>query len=177
MKVSLINSRFFIACFLSAVIIIFFIAANMTAQSKKQSIAGTWKLIAYEDHLPEGQIEYPFGKHPVGLLIYDTNGYMAIQIMKTPHPKVASGDDEKITTEEKMSLFDSYVAYFGRYTVDWKKQIVTHNVEGDLADVYIGTAQERPFELKGDRLSLLPQWTEASGVKVKGVRIFERVKK
>jgi hypothetical protein len=96
---------------------------------------------------------------------------MAIQIMKTPHPKVASGDDEKIIPEEKIALLDAYVAYFGTYLVDWKRQVVTHKVEADLYDVYVGTEQERPLELKKDRLMLNPNWTKENKV----VRIFERV--
>ena len=70
---------------------------------------------------------------------------------------------------------DAYVAYFGTYLVDWKRQVVTHKVEADLYDVYFGTEQERPFELKGDRLTLNPSWTKENKV-VKEVRIFERVK-
>lgn len=151
------------------------IGGQSSANSSTQTIVGTWRLIIYEDHPDHRPIEYPFGKNPVGLLIYDKTGHLAIQIMKTPHPKVASGDDEKITSEEKIALLDSYVAYFGTYSVDWKRHIVTHKVEADLYDVFVGTTQERPFELKGNRLTLSPSWTREGKV-VKGLRVFERVK-
>ncbi len=139
-----------------------------------QSLVGTWKLTAYEDHLADGSIEYPYGGKPVGLLIYDATGHMAIQIMKMPHPKVASGDEEKVAPEEKRALFDSYIAYFGTYVVDWAKKTVTHKVAGDLYDVYVGTSQDRPFQLNGDRLTLTPRWTE-DGKNIQGLRIFDRV--
>jgi len=44
-----------------------------------------------------------------------------------------------------------------------------------LRDVYMGTAQLRPFELDGDHLSLVPRWEREDGVKVQGARTFERV--
>jgi hypothetical protein len=144
--------------------------------SPTQNIVGAWKLIEYEDHLAGGTVEYPFGKNPVGLLIYDDSGHMAVQIMKVPHPRVASGDEEKVAPEEKGALFDSYVAYFGKYTVDWTRKIITHKVEADLYDVYVGTSQERPFELKDDRLTFSPQW-ERDGKPVRGIRAFERIRK
>ena len=45
--------------------------------------------------------------------------------MKVPHPKVASGDDSKVTPEEKQALYDAYVAYFGTYRVDREKGSLT----------------------------------------------------
>ncbi len=145
------------------------------SDSSVRGIVGTWKLIAYENRLADGTVEYPYGKNPLGLLIYDSTGHMAIQIMKVPHPKVASGDEEKVTAEEKGPLFDSYVAYFGKYEVDWARKMVTHKVEGDLYDVYVGTSQERPFELKGHRLTFVPRW-ERDGKPVQGVRAFEMMR-
>jgi hypothetical protein len=131
-------------------------------------------LAAYEDRYLDGRVEYPYGKNPVGLLICDRFGNMAVQVMRTPRYHVASGDEEKITAEEKIALFDSYTAYFGRYTVDWKTSRVTHKVLGDLADVYVGTDQTRPFELKDNRLSFRFKWTALDGTHVESVRTFER---
>jgi hypothetical protein len=39
----------------------------------------------------------------------------------------------------------------------------------------IGKAEQRPFELDGDRLTLTPQW-EQDGKVIYGIRVFERVK-
>jgi hypothetical protein len=147
--------------------------ARITAEPP--SLLGTWRLVAFEDRPDEGPPEYPFGESPKGLLVYDATGHMAIQIMKTPHPKVASGDAEKATPEEKIALFDAYVAYFGTYRVDGARGVVIHKVEGDFSDTYIGHDQERPFELTGNRLLLKPRW-ESEGKKWLGIRVFERVR-
>lgn len=151
------------------------ISAGSSAADPTRDLIGTWKLLAFEDRPANGPVKYPYGETPTGLLIYDSTGHMAIQIMRLPHPKVASGSEDDVTEKEKLALFDSYEAYFGKYKVDWTKHVVTHIVEGDLRDVYMGTDQDRPFELDGDRLTLTPRW-EVKGQKMQGIRRFARVR-
>jgi hypothetical protein len=138
-------------------------------------IVGTWRLVSYEDRPDQGPTLFPYGASPKGMLIYDATGHMAIQVMKVPHPKVASGDEEKVTAEEKVALFDAYVAYFGTYRVDAARGVVIHRADGDFSDTYIGRDEERPFELTGDRLVLKSRW-KADGKGWLGTRVFERVK-
>jgi hypothetical protein len=139
------------------------------------SLVGSWRLVSYEDKPPKGPSVFPFGIRPQGLLTYDATGHMALQIMKVPHPKVASGDDAKMTPAEKQDLLDAYVAYFGRYRVDAARSVVVHQVDGDLYDVFVGRDEERPFTLTGDRLELTPTWKQ-DGQQWTGVRVFERVR-
>jgi hypothetical protein len=42
--------------------------------------------------------------------------------------------------------------YFGTYSIDWNKSIVTHHVKGGTVIWYTDTNQPRPFILKGDTL-------------------------
>ena len=144
-------------------------------QSVPGTLVGSWRLVAYEDRPSAGSPVFPFGKNPKGLLIYSSTGQMSIQIMKQPHPRVASGDEEKVTPEEKQTLFDSFMAYFGTYSVEPTRGVVIHHVEGDLWGVFDGKAEERPFELSGDRLTLKPEW-DSGGRHWLGIRAFERVR-
>jgi hypothetical protein len=146
------------------------------AESADSKLIGTWRLTSFEDRPAVGPVKYPYGKTPSGLLIYDSTGHMSIQIISLPHPMVASGNEDTITEKEKLALFDACEAYFGKYTVDWEKHVVTHHVEGDLRDVYMGTPQPRPFELDGDHLRLVPRWEREDGMKMLGLRTFERVR-
>jgi hypothetical protein len=148
---------------------------HATIATTRNDLVGTWKLISYEDRPAGAPIEYPYGVKPTGLLIYDSSGHMAIQIMKTPPQKVASGNEYHLTPQEKIALVDGYVAYFGTYTVDWTKHVVTVTAQGDLYSVYIGAREERPFVLEGNRLTLVPRW-EQDGKSIQGIRVFERVK-
>lgn len=146
----------------------------MQSATISDKLVGTWRLVSVENYSDGLPVAYPYGRNPVGLLIYDRTGHMAIQIMATPHPGVASGDDRRITPEEKIALFDAYTAYFGTYTVDVERAVITHRVEGDIADVYVGKNQARPFELAGDSLVLKPAW-QVDGRAWEGRRVFERV--
>jgi hypothetical protein len=154
-----------------------FVTCVASAQDKGPvaAIVGTWKVVTYEDRTEGQPVKYQFGEKPRGLLMYDATGHMSIQLMKVPHPKVAARAEEQVTPQEKIALYDAYTAYFGTYTVDAKRGVVTHHVEGDLADVFIGTDQQRPFEISGDRLILRPKWTEG-GRQWTGLRVFERAK-
>ena len=150
--------------------------AAFIARADEATVVGTWRLVAFEDKSPDGQSMFPYGKEPKGMLMYDADGHMSVQVMKVPHPKVAAGDDSKVTPEEKQALYDAYVAYFGTYRVDAEKGVVVHHVEADLADVYIGNDEERPFDLHGDTLILAPHW-KVDGREWLGVRVFKRASK
>ena len=138
-------------------------------------LVGSWMLVSYEDREASGTPVFPYGRAPAGLLIYDATGHMAVQMMKTPPPDVASDDWDRFTTQEKVALFDGYVAYFGRFEVDSTRKVVTHLPTADLSRLYIGRREERHYELTADRLVLSETWVQ-SGKKWSGVRVFERVK-
>ena len=85
-----------------------------------------------------------------------------------------SGDDAQVTPAEKHALYDAYVAYFGTYTLDREQGVVIHHVEADLADVFIGKDESRPFVLRDDTLILAPHW-QVNGETWHGIRVFTRV--
>jgi ketosteroid isomerase-like protein len=142
-------------------------------RDREPTVVGAWRLVSYEDKAPDGQSRYPFGREPKGLLLYVAGGTMSIQLMKMPHPTIASGDDGDVTPAEKQALYDAYVAYYGRYTVDAENGVIVHHVEADLADVYIGNDEQRPYVLRGDTLILAPHW-KVAGQDWTGVRVFKR---
>jgi hypothetical protein len=145
------------------------------AEATSTQLIGSWKLLSYEDRDPGGVPVYPYGKSPLGMLVYDSTGHMAIQIMKYPPPAVTTDDWDKFTVTEKLALFDSYVAYFGRFQIDPERHLIVHLADADLDRVYIGRSEERHYELAGDRLSLSERWTQ-SGKEWSGIRIFQRLR-
>jgi hypothetical protein len=141
--------------------------------SLEKQLIGTWRIVAFEDRKdkndPNSEWTYPYGKNPKGYFVYDETGHVMIQMMRTPPPsKFVSGHDNKPTPQEALAAYNGYVAYFGKYTVDEARHVVIHHVEGSLGPSYVGTDQERPFELLGDRLIIGDQKTWQ--------RILERVK-
>jgi len=158
------------ACF-----VLYTAAASGHSGPDAVALIGSWKLVSYEDRDSNGASVYPYGKAPAGLLSYDASGHMAIQIMATPPPKVASDDWDLFTVKEKLALYDGYTAYFGRYEVDSVRKIVIHLAEADLSRLYIGRREERHYQLAGDRLVLTETWAQ-SGKAWSGTRVFQRLR-
>jgi Lipocalin-like domain len=93
-----------------------------------------------------------------GLLRLRRDRHVHVQIMKvpplTPFPEANSDEGKPPTPEHDLAAYNAYVAYFGTYTVDTYKHVVTHHVEGSLSPDYTDTDQPRPFKLQGDRLEI-----------------------
>ena len=131
------------------------------APQEGPSIVGTWRLAEFTNY-SDGEPVRPFGNEPRGYFFYTEDGYLSIQILKTPPPE--SLDEFSVNFRDR----PSYVGYFGRYRVDWDRSVVVHQVEGGTVLDYIGTDQERPFRLDGDRLVI--------GVEGQWERVLERVR-
>lgn len=123
-----------------------------------QALIGTWRLVEFADLDKDGKWQYWYGEHPRGYFVYDATGHMHIQIMKAPplkpFPEASLADDKPPSPEHALAAYTAYVAYFGTYTVDANKHVVTHHVEGSLAPDFTDTDQPRPFKLEGDRLEI-----------------------
>lgn len=124
-------------------------------------IVGCWQMVEAYDIGDPGKPgkSYPWGQPPLGYWVYDPAGNFSVQIsINPPLPLVTvdtSGDQSwwdvgQTLVSSMTASFDNYYAYFGTYTVDYEKKIVTHNVKTDVLRAYTGTAQDRPFELIGD---------------------------
>ena len=122
------------------------------------ALIGTWRVVEFADLDKDGEWQYRFGEHPRGYFVYDVTGHVHIQIMKVPplapFPEAKLTDGKPPSPEHALAAYIAYVAYFGTYTVDAEKRVVTHHVEGSLAPDFTDTDQPRPFKLEGDRLEI-----------------------
>jgi hypothetical protein len=112
-------------------------AACQAAAPAASELAGAWHLVSVETVRPNGEIIYPFyGKHPQGLIIYDSAGWMSVQIVSDPKPAVPAGNSRdsfrNAPAAEKAIAADGYYAYFGTYTVDAAASTVTHHLKDSL---------------------------------------------
>jgi lipocalin-like protein len=119
-----------------------------SAKAGQTGVIGTWNLISAEDKDPTtGKWKkYTFGNPPSGYFIYDATGHASIQIMTTPPVKLATPDSP--TPDEALEIFNNYIAYYGTYTVD--ESNITVQVAGAWDPSQVGTAQVRPYELRGN---------------------------
>ena len=120
----------------------------------EHALIGTWQVIEIWDRPSADQPkEYAFGEQPLGYFVYDRTGHVHIQIAKTPLLGTLSKDElSRAPAEEVHATLRSYIAYFGTYTVDATRSLVTHHVEADVRRDFTGTDQERPFRFVDDEL-------------------------
>jgi hypothetical protein len=71
-----------------------------------------------------------------------------------PFPEAKLTDGKPSSPEHAFAAHTGYVAYFGTYTVDPEKRVVTHHVEGSLEPDFTDTHQSRRFKLEGDRMEI-----------------------
>jgi Lipocalin-like domain len=134
-------------------------AVRGTCPAGTGSVIGGWHLLAAEDMDSLGRVTHPYGDHPFGLLIYTSTGEMSIQMTKTPLlPNFPAALEDSswsvISPKDMIATLDGYYAYFGTYTVDTVRRIVTHHVTADIAREFSGTDQDRPYRVHGDTLVL-----------------------
>ncbi len=128
---------------------------QQSSRKAKEQFVGTWKLVSYE-----AGASHPMGRDAVGLLTYDANGRISLQIMRPDRPKFRitglgdiEGGYEAGTAEEVMSAYRGYIAYFGTYEVNEEGRFVTHHIETSLYPNWVGRDQVEFFELSEDRLT------------------------
>jgi Lipocalin-like domain len=141
----------------------------------KEQFAGTWRLVSTESRDPNGNLHYPYGKNPIGILMYDSDGHMSAQIMTLGRPGFVATDRLNGTSEEIRAAFTGYVAYFGTYHVNEQEGSVVHHVEGSLFPNLVGGDQKRLFTFAGNRLTLRPPPRAFEGVVISGFLVWERV--
>ena len=87
--------------------------AAFAQQSLKDQIIGTWKIISWESIRPNGQVVNVWaGPHPTGVIMYQPNGYMAVEIMSDPRPTFTQNPaTSPAPYDEFRSAFFGYYAY------------------------------------------------------------------
>jgi hypothetical protein len=112
----------------------------MTKDEAFKSFIGGWQLVSCIETRPDGEVTEPIGPKPVGQIMYSEDGHMTAHLLPGGEPRDPSWRD--------------YIGYFGRFTVDPGKGVVTHHVVGASDAQMIGTDQPREFNFEGKRLIL-----------------------
>ena len=142
--------RFILLTLLSIVIFTCSFGQN---RFKENKIVGTWRLIEFADSDSEtGKWKYPFGKNPKGYFTYTRSGIVNLNISSETPLKISQDSSRNYSVNLLDYIWPNSFGYFGTYSIDYKKSIVTHHVKGGCIPYYIDTDQERPFILKGDTL-------------------------
>ena len=140
----------------------------------QDSFIGIWRLISLELRSMDEQVSHPFGKNPIGYIIYTEDGYMYVSFMSANRPKFASSNSIRGgTTEEKVAAADTYLSYCGKYEVQDNR--VIHHIEVSFFPNWSGVDQVRFFKFDGNRLSLSTPPLLLAGKQQTAHLIWERV--
>ena len=117
-----------------------------------EQLIGAWNLVSWfelnsEDH--DGRLSPDIGK-----LIYTADGHVSAQIVQRDLGRFQSDDWRVASEAEITSAWKRYFGYFGTYSVDSGRQVITHRIEGAWFPNLIGTDQLRRYRFDGSRLVL-----------------------
>jgi hypothetical protein len=141
------------------------------AEEGAKALVGSWKLTGWTVRVVgETEDKEPFGPNPKGRLVITPQGYWIVII-------TGANRHAAKTPEDKLALFDSVLAYSGKYTVEGNK--ITVRVDMSANEVFTGPSQvqTRFFNLDGEKLTVrTPEISSAAlpGKKIVGTNIFER---
>ena len=117
------------------------------------NLIGTWKLVSVKARdLDSGEERDAWGPNPKGYINYGPDGRMIVINARSDRTKPKGVAP---TREEAADLFQSVLAYAGRYSVDG--DTVTHHVDISWNEAWTGTDQVRFARFDGDRVHLSTQ--------------------
>ncbi len=137
-------------------------------QNNDKLLSGSWKFIADQEVDDNNQVKNE-DTSVSGLLIYTVDGKMSVHLLwqgsraSLMNDTIMNQDGKSFgvglgnnswTPDQSRKIIDTYDAYFGDYSVDWKNKIVTHTIGGNLRPEKEGTTYKRAFQINGDTLFL-----------------------
>ena len=109
---------------------------------------GTWKLMTYSrEEIATGAKTDLLGTHPTGYLTYTSDCRMHTIFVADGRKAPATVPP---TEQERISLYNSMVAYAGTYDIDGSN--VHHHVDTAWNQIWVGTTQSRHFRIEGKTL-------------------------
>jgi hypothetical protein len=131
----------------------------------KDKIIGTWKLVSWK-YSGENNTEVDFfGEKPMGILMYDSQGYMNAQLSRFGRTNFRSESLTGGSLEEMRDGYLSYAAYYGKYYEKSPGEII-HIVEGSLFPNWVGHEEIRYGKIKGEYLILSTPPIHAQGKEI-----------
>lgn len=128
--------RFFFALLLSL---------GISTFASGQDLIGTYKLVSFTVNFSDGTTLDAYGKLPSGYTIITPKRFTSLLVSDTRKAGTS--------TEDKLALYNSQLAYSGLYTIEGTKLITAVDVSWNQA--WTGTKQGRTFTVDGNRLTLV----------------------
>ena len=116
----------------------------------RSQLIGTWQMQSWKKEFSDtGEIVDALGPDPVGYVSYGDDGRMHAFVVRRDRQAPRSMPP---TDDEKLTLFDSMLAYTGTYTL--QEDHVVHHLDATWNQTWTGSEQLRFFKLNGSTLQL-----------------------
>ena len=127
------------------------LAQSASPATTVAQLLGTWQLVSIEETIGgKSQPTELWGAHPVGFLMYQSDGHMCAELNNGELP--AWKDPAKATDAQKITYYGSFIAYCGTFKLDAENSTLYHYPTVAWSPSYVGSTQPRPFRLEGDKL-------------------------
>ena len=141
---------------MTLVVIVFFNAHGQNAgkggnKPVANKLVGTWRLVEFADlDSATGKWVFPYGEHPKGFFTFTKTGIVNLNLSSQTPLHISEDSTKKYKVNLSDYIESTALGYFGTYSIDWAKSVVTFHVTGGTIPYYIDTDQPRPFIFKGD---------------------------
>jgi hypothetical protein len=148
----------------SALCLFPFASGRASAAAEREKFIGVWTLVsgASTDEVT-GEVRYPWGKSPVGRLVYDEAGRVFAQLMNPGRRPVGGISNQGAaaaiagaSAEDMREMLTGFNSYFGTFDIDEPSRTVIHHLQSALIPSWVGSDQRRKYEFSGrDQLIIL----------------------
>ena len=132
---------------------------------------GFWQIDRVERRTPDGRA-VPTPQYEQGYLIYMPSGYMMVQLMR---PDRRPYEVMQPTATEAYDVMQSYLSYFGPFSVHSDEGVVVHQRDGNLNPNQIGVDASRDFEFRNGQLILRAAGGRGEGAETETFIYWDRL--
>ena len=148
-------------------------ARTATAQST-DALVGTWTLEVVDNINPDGSRVHLYGEHPQGILMFDSSGHYALQIMRASRPAFARNDRLKGTDAEVRALAEGVNTHWGQYSVE-AAGTLRLRIEHASFPNWEGQTRAQRFRIVDDHLTYTVAAPTTGGAGVIGEVVWRRI--
>jgi len=120
-------------------------------KTENENVIGAWKLISFElINKTANNTFYPYGKAPIGTLIFSSDHYMSVAVMADNRENFNGESIRMGTDTEKIKAIETYLSYSGTWEIKDNKIFVTVLVS--LFPNWTNKEHFRYFQIQGNNL-------------------------
>jgi hypothetical protein len=155
----------------SALCLFPFAGGRASAAAQRKKFIGVWKLVSGSStDEATGEVRYPWGKNPVGRLVYDESGRVFAQLMDPGRRQVGGISNQgaaaaiaHASAEDMREMLTGFNSYFGTFDIDEPSRTVIHHLQSALIPSWVGSDQRRKYEFSArDQLIILNTASQAA---------------